>query len=187
VNGERILGFDEESGEFLDYYYYDADAKVIGTSYQQFISAVFADLGFAGLVDRVRVAAKDFEYKYLDIFLAWMEEDDDLSAADAKRVLIQRVAELEASRTSDTGVQAPSALQPKKETHWPKLETDYAYDALNRQTAMTEALGTPVQRTTSEQYDLVENVTKTVDALGRETEEEKGTQLFYLDTGPAAA
>jgi hypothetical protein len=114
VNAERILGLDEESGEFLDYSYYDLDAKPIGATYQQFISAVFADLGFAGLADYVRASAKDFEYKYLDVFLAWMDEDnDELSPADAKRLLIRRVAALEAASPPDKRLQAPSAIRAK--------------------------------------------------------------------------
>jgi RHS repeat-associated protein len=43
--------------------------------------------------------------------------------------------------------------------------TSYAYDAVNRQTAMTEAVGTSVQRTTQQSYDAVGNVTTSTDAL----------------------
>jgi RHS repeat-associated protein len=44
--------------------------------------------------------------------------------------------------------------------------TSYAYDALNRQTAVTEAVGTSVQRTSTQAYDAVGNVTSSTDALG---------------------
>jgi RHS repeat-associated protein len=47
--------------------------------------------------------------------------------------------------------------------------TTYSYDALNRQMGETEAVGTPVQRTTNTVYDADGNITETIDALGRIT------------------
>ena len=47
--------------------------------------------------------------------------------------------------------------------------TSYAYDADNRRTMTTEAVGTAVQRTSTVAYDKVGNVTSTTDALTRRT------------------
>src|SRR5581483_1979627 len=49
------------------------------------------------------------------------------------------------------------------------VRTSYTFDKDNRQTSMTEAVGTSVERTTSTVYDGVGNVVQRVDALGRTT------------------
>ncbi len=48
--------------------------------------------------------------------------------------------------------------------------TTFLYDALNRRVQTTEAVGTLVQRTSTTLYDAADNVTKTIDALGRPTQ-----------------
>jgi len=47
--------------------------------------------------------------------------------------------------------------------------TTYSYDVMGRRTGETDAVGTPVERTTTTVYDAVGNVIETIDALGRVT------------------
>jgi hypothetical protein len=87
-NRERVVAFDVKQNEFIEYYYGDADCRPIGKSYQQFLSSLFVELGYAGLVDLVEEVAAEFDYNYLDSFLKFMETDDDSTADDARRAFV---------------------------------------------------------------------------------------------------
>ncbi len=49
------------------------------------------------------------------------------------------------------------------------ITTSYTYDALNRQVSETDAVGTPVQRTTTTVYDAADNIIATTDGRGLTT------------------
>jgi hypothetical protein len=88
ANRERILAFDQAQGEFIDVYYDDADCRTVG-SYQQLLSLIFVEFGYAGLTDLVEALAAELDYRYLGPFLQFMGADDEQSAEDAKWAFVR--------------------------------------------------------------------------------------------------
>ena len=88
VNGEKLYAFDTRAGKFVEYYYEDETATAIGADYQQFIGWIFVDLGYAGLDSIVDEVADLFEFKSMPKLREFMEQDDESSAADAKREFV---------------------------------------------------------------------------------------------------
>lgn len=91
-NREHIVAFDTKQNEFIEYYYGDSDCHPVGKSYQQFLSWLFIDLGYAGLMDLVEEVAAEFEYQHLQSLVKFMETDDDGSAKDAKQDFIDSIS-----------------------------------------------------------------------------------------------
>ncbi len=85
ANLDQMFAYNPDTGQFLHYYYGDLDVVTVGQNYQQFLSWLFVDLGYAGLTDLVESVASEFGYSYLDEFLKFMESDDDQDAEMAKR------------------------------------------------------------------------------------------------------
>ena len=90
-NREHVVAFDVKQHEFVEYYFGDSECRHIGKSYQQFLSWLFIDLGYAGLMDLVEEVAGDFEYQHLGSLVKFMEMDDDTSAEDAKHAFVDSV------------------------------------------------------------------------------------------------
>jgi len=91
MNGETVYAFDSHAGKFIEYYYVDENAKIIGDNYQQFIGSLFVDLVDAGLYSLVIEVADLFDFKFMQELREFSEQDDDLSFADAKREFIERL------------------------------------------------------------------------------------------------
>ena len=92
-NREQLVGYDYKTGEFIEYFYGERDCSVIGKSYQQLLSWIFVDLGYAGLVDLVQEVATRFADKYIESFLEFMASDDETSAEDAKLAFVASTAD----------------------------------------------------------------------------------------------
>jgi hypothetical protein len=90
-NGDQIVAFDTEQHVFVEYYFGDDECSSIGKTYQQFISSLFVDFGYAGLMDLVEEVAAEFEYEHLDSLVKFMEVDDDSSAEDAKQAFVDSI------------------------------------------------------------------------------------------------
>ncbi|MFZ6709492.1 hypothetical protein [Undibacterium sp. TC9W] len=84
MNREVIYGFDMDSEKFVEYYYSDSEIFVIGDNYQQFLGAIFVDLGYAGLESLVQEVGDSFEFKYLPELYVFLQQDDDENALDSK-------------------------------------------------------------------------------------------------------
>lgn len=84
-NREVVYAYDTRLHKFVEYYYGDSDADILGANYQLFIGSLFVDLGYAGLDSIVVEVSELFEFMYLHNFIEFMQSDDDLSAADSKK------------------------------------------------------------------------------------------------------
>ncbi len=91
-NRDQIVAWDANTNRFIEYHFQDSACVVIGRTYQQLLSSLFVDLGYAGLVDLVEEIADEFEYHHLESFRKFMESDDNLGAEDAKRAFVNSVS-----------------------------------------------------------------------------------------------
>ncbi|MFT7638512.1 MAG: hypothetical protein ACI9G1_000236 [Pirellulaceae bacterium] len=92
-NRDRIVAFEPSTGIYVEFYFEDLDVEEIGSSYQQFLTTLFVDLGYAGLMDLVEEVSSPFEYKHLDAWMAFMEVDDEATAEDAKRAFVGTIVD----------------------------------------------------------------------------------------------
>ena len=90
---DELVAYDSVANEYVSLVYEGATCKVIGANYQQFLSSLFVDLGYAGLQDVVEDVAPLFGYKYLVEFRRFMETDDDdeLSCEEVKARFVRSI------------------------------------------------------------------------------------------------
>jgi hypothetical protein len=85
LNREVIYAYDALNRQYVEYYYGDDEATIIGNNYQQFIGSLFVDLGFAGLESLVIEVAQQFDFRFVNALKRFLEQGDELDAAKAKR------------------------------------------------------------------------------------------------------
>lgn len=90
-NRERIVAFDPASGKYYECYYDEADVEEIGSTYQQFLSWIFVELGYAGLSDLVEEVSESFCYRHLNAFKQFMAVDDDDSPDDSQMAFVTSI------------------------------------------------------------------------------------------------
>ena len=90
-NRNRIVAIEPSTENYVEFFFEDDEVEEIGTSYQQFLSTLFVDLGYAGLEDLVEEVSGRFGYRHMDAFTAFMEIDDDQPAEEAKKAFVSTI------------------------------------------------------------------------------------------------
>lgn len=76
-NRELAYALDLDNGEFIQYYYGDAYCTALGHTYQQFVTAFFMNLVYAGIDDILDELAEIFSYRHLAELKEWAALPDD--------------------------------------------------------------------------------------------------------------
>jgi hypothetical protein len=88
TNGESLVAYDTIRNTFIRRYYedgYEDEAnELLGTTYQQFVSAFFLELIDWGRLDELDELAPLFEYKHLDKLRAFAESSNDYEVAERR-------------------------------------------------------------------------------------------------------
>lgn len=92
-NRDHLVAFEPSTGKYLDFYFDEVEIEEVGDSYQQFLTSLFVDFGYAGLMDVVESVSANFEYSHLDELSRFMEVDDELSAEDSKRRFVSSIVD----------------------------------------------------------------------------------------------
>lgn len=90
-NGDRIVAFDKATGEFISLYYEDLDCKVMGSTYQQFISSFFFELVYSGVVDQLPELSELFMYRHLTELQQWAKSDDKDSCEESEQRFLESI------------------------------------------------------------------------------------------------
>jgi hypothetical protein len=77
VNREYVWALDIENGEYLEYYYGDSYCTVLGETYQQFVTAFFINLVYAGVDDLLDGLSTMFCYRHLLELKEWAAIPND--------------------------------------------------------------------------------------------------------------
>jgi hypothetical protein len=73
TNLEEVVAFDSNHHSFVRYYYGNDSDELIGTTYQQFLSAVLLELIASGVWDELDELAQIFGYKHVERLRAFSE------------------------------------------------------------------------------------------------------------------
>ena len=91
-NGEAVVAYDQRRDIFVRYYYGDMSDETLGTTYQQFLSAVLLEVVKQGIEgEELEEVARLFEYKHLDMLRAFASSVDPNDYEDANRRFIASI------------------------------------------------------------------------------------------------
>jgi hypothetical protein len=91
TNLEAVVAYDSDHHTFVRYYYGSDSDELIGTTYQQFLSAVLLELVDSGVWDELDELARLFRYKYVEKLRSFIDSCDDSNFEASNRNFVSSI------------------------------------------------------------------------------------------------
>jgi hypothetical protein len=91
TNLEAVVAYDSQRDNFVRYYYGRNSVEALGTTYQQFLSAILLELVDSGIWDELDELARLFDYKYVEKLRTFVESCDDNDFEASKRSFMSTI------------------------------------------------------------------------------------------------